>query len=82
MAILDGRHRAIVVAESLARVTTLRFESLAFVGGHISLENTEMSPHRPCVRCPAIQIARLAFIHVTVVPHRTAEWLARVDRVR
>ena len=28
------------------------------------------------------QIARLAFIRVTFVPHGTAEWLARVDRVR
>ena len=40
-----------------------------------------ISPHRPCVRCAATRIARLAFIHLTFAPHGTAEWLARVDRV-
>ena len=71
---LDGRNRAIVIAESLA--------SLAFVGGHISFQNSEISPHRPCVRCAAVRIARLAFARLTFVPHGAAEWLARVDRVR
>ena len=33
---LDGRNRVIVIAESLPRVSSPRFESLAFVGGHIS----------------------------------------------
>ena len=66
----------------IARELSLRFESLAFVGGHISLENTEISHHRPCVRCAAIRIAQLAFIRLTFVPHEIAEWLARVDRVR
>ena len=41
-----------------------------------------MSAHRPCVRCAAIRIVRLAFISLTFVPRGTAEWLARVDRVR
>ena len=45
---LDGRNRTIVIAGSLARVI-FAIESLAFVGGHISLENTEISPHRYCV---------------------------------
>ena len=79
---LDGRNRAIVIAVSLAIELSLRFESLAFVGSHISLENTEISPHRPCVRCAAIRIAQLAFIRLTFVPHGIAEWLARVHRVR
>ena len=66
----------------IARELSPRFESLAFVGGHISSSNTEISPHRPCVRCAAIRIARLAFVHFTFFPHGTAEWPARVDRVR
>ena len=41
-----------------------------------------MSPHRPCVRCVAIRVARLVFIRVVFVPRGTAEWPARVDRVR
>ena len=73
---LDGGNRAIVIAESLARVI------LAFVGGHISLENTAISPHRPRVCCAAIRIARLASIRLTFVPHGIAEWFASVDRVR
>ena len=36
--ILDGRNRARVIAESLARVIV---ESLAFVGGHISLQKPQ-----------------------------------------
>ena len=70
------------LSQNRQRELSLRFESLAFVGGHISLENTKISPHRPCVRCVAIRIARLAFIRSTFVLHGTAEWLARVDRVR
>ena len=54
----------------------MRFESLAFVGSHISLRNTESSPPRPCVRCAAIRITRLAFIRVTFVPRGSAEWPA------
>ena len=38
---------------------------LAFVGGHCTFQNAEISPHRPCVRCVAIRIARLAFVGVT-----------------
>ena len=79
---IDGRHRAIVIAESLARVIAAMLESLAFVGGHISPQNTGMSPRRPCVRGASIRIARLAFIHVVFVPRGIAEWLARVDRIR
>ena len=37
-------------------------------------QNTEMSPHRPCVCCAVIRIARLVFIRVVFVPRGTAEW--------
>ena len=70
------------LSQNRQRELSLRFESLAFVGGHISLENTEIRPNRPCVRCAAIRIARLAFICLTFVPRGTAEWLARVACVR
>ena len=80
---LAGRNRATaVITESLAQSYRCDSQLLAFVGGHISLENTEINPHRLCVRCAAIRIARLAFIRLTFVPHGTAEWLARVGRVR
>ena len=79
---LDGRNRAIVIAESLARViAAIRF-TIAFVVCHLSLQNTEISPHRPFVCCAAIGVTRLACIRVTSVPQATAEWLERVDRVR
>ena len=43
---LDGRNRAIVIAESLARViAAIRIATC--VGGHISPRNIEISPHRP-----------------------------------
>ena len=41
-------------------------------GGHISLPNTEIGPHRPCVRCAAIWITRLVFIRITFVPRVTS----------
>ena len=79
---LDGRNRAIVIAESLARViAVIRIASVRW-RSYLPRKNTEISPHRPCVRCAAIRIARLAFIRLTFIPHGTAEWLARVDRVR
>ena len=79
---LDGRNRAIVIAESLARVIAAIRTSLAFVGAHISPQNTGLGPHRPCVCCVAIRIARLAFTGVVFVPRGFAEWPARVGRVR
>ena len=45
-------------------------------------KNTELGPRRPCVRCAAIRIARLAFVGAVFVPRGTAEWPARVDCVR
>ena len=50
---LDGQNRAIVIAESLARVIIAIRNRQRFVGGHISPQNTGISPHRPCVRCAA-----------------------------
>ena len=62
---------AIVIAESQAELS-LRFESLAFVGGHLPppppKKSTEFGPRRLCDRCVAIRIARLAFVGVVFVP--------------
>ena len=68
----------IVVAESLARVIA----AIQTTSVRWRFQSTEGSPHRPCIRCAAIRVARLAFIHLTFVPRGTAEWPARVDRVR
>ena len=57
---LDGQDRAIVIAESLARVVAARFESLAVIGGYISPPNRQRiqsSPHRPCVQVPRFECA-------------------------
>ena len=78
---LDGRTRAIVVAESLARViaairvTSVRWQSYL-------LPKHRHGPHMRCVRCVAISIARSAFICTTFVPRVIASSLARVDRAR
>ena len=79
---LDGQNREIAIAESLVRA---RFESLAFNGGHITLQNTEIGPRMPCVRCTSSRmtwIVRLAFIRATCVPRGTVAWFARVDHIR
>ena len=76
---LDGRNRAIVIAESLARVIApIRIASVRW---RTYLPPNTIGLHRPCVRCGAIRIARLAFIRLTFVPSGIAEWPARVDRV-
>ena len=63
---LDGRNRAIVTAGLLARV--IAAIPFASVRSSSSLpQNTGFGPHRPCVRCAAIRIARLAFIGVVFV---------------
>ena len=61
---------------------SLRFESLAFFGGHISpqMQRLVLTDH---VRCAAIRIARLAFFFFfSFVPRGIVEWLARVDSGR
>ena len=79
---LDGRNRARVIAESLARViAAIRIASVRW-RSYLPPKTQRISPDRPCVRCAAIQIARLAFIRFTFVPRGIAAWLARVDRVR
>ena len=75
---LDGRNRARVIAEALARVIAALW--IASVRWRSYL--TEFWPRRPCVRCIAIRIARLAFVGVVFVPRGLAEWPARVNRVR
>ena len=52
---------AIVITESLARVMA----AIRISGDHwwsSLLQNTEVSPQRPCVCCAVIRIALLAFI--------------------
>ena len=61
------------LAKRLSKTTRLESTCLGF---------PEISPHRPCVRCAAIRIVRLAFVRLTFVPRGIAEGLARVDRVR
>ena len=79
---LDGRNRAMVIAESLARlIAAIRITSILWWSYDIPPKNIEFGPHGPCVRCSAIWITRLAFVGVVFVSHGTAEWLARVDRV-
>ena len=75
---LDG---AIVIAESLVRVVAaIRITSVRW-WSDLPLK-TQNLVLRPCVRCAAIRIARLAFIRLTFVPRGTVEWPARVGRVR
>ena len=50
-------------SQNRKREFSQRFKSLAFVGDNSSpTQNTEFGPRRPCVRCTAIRIARLAFL--------------------
>ena len=81
---LDGRNRAIVIAGSLARlIAAIRITSVRRSLADVSPStNTEVSSHGRCVRCAAIRITQLRFIHATFVPRGFAEWPARVDRVR
>ena len=81
MDFLDGRNRAIAIAESLARViAAIRITSVRW-WLYVPLK-TQFGLRGPCVRCAAIRIVRLAFVGVVFVLHGTAEWLARVDCVR
>ena len=70
----QNRQRELSIAA--IRITSVRWRS------YLALKNTEFGPRRPCVRCTAIRIARLAFVGVVFVPRGSAEWPARVDRVR
>ena len=81
---LDGRNRTIVIAELPARViVAIQIASVRWPSYLPPPENyRKISPHRPCVRRAALRIARLAFTGLTCVPRGTAEWLARVDRLR
>ena len=75
-----GRNRAIVITESPARVVAaIRITSVRWQS-YLLLINTEFGPRRPCVRCTAVRITRLAFIGVVFVPRGLAEWPVRVDR--
>ena len=76
-----GEIARFVVAEPLARaIAAIQIASVRWRS--YLPQTTEISPHRPCVRCAAIRIARLAFVRLRFVPRGIAEWFARVDRVR
>ena len=81
--ILDGRNRAIAIAEPLARViAAIQIASVRW-RSHLPRNTQKLVLTDPAyVRCAAIRIARLAFIGVVFVPRGTAEWLARVGHVR
>ena len=74
---LDGRNRAIVIAEPHPPPPPPKRKP-----SPPPPPNAKVSPHRPCLRCTAVGIARLAFIRVTFVPHGIAESPARGDHVR
>ena len=79
-AILDGRNRPIVIAESLARViAAIRIASVRW-RSYLPRNTQKLVLTDPAF--VATRIPRLAFTRLTFVPHGTAEWLARVDRVR
>ena len=80
---IDGRNRVMVIAESRARESYRRdFNHKRSMAVMSPLKTTAIGPHRRCVRCVAIRIVRFAYICVTLTRRGTAEWLARVDRVR
>ena len=63
----DGRNRVIVIAESLARVIAAIRITCVHWQPYFPPQDTRIGPHRPCVCCFAIWIARLAFIRATFV---------------
>ena len=74
---LDGQNRAIVIAESLERVcAAIRITSVRW-RSYVALKTQNyffyLGPRRPCARCVAVRIARLAFVSVVFVPRGTAE---------
>ena len=79
---LDGRNRAIAIAESLAtviaaiRITGWRSYFILKTQNSVLIDSALIGV--------AIRIARLAFVgvYVVFVSRGTAEWPARVDRVR
>ena len=74
---LDGRNHAIVLAKVVAaiRITSVRWRS------HLPPNHKLVVTDPPCVRCAAVCITPLTFIHVTVAPYGIAEWLARVSGI-
>ena len=80
---LDGGNRAIVIAESLARVIpAIRIASVPW-RSHLPPQYTAVSPHTSCVPCAAIRIAQiraaqLALVGFIFVPRGIAEWPAYV----
>ena len=56
---------AFLLSQKRSRELSLRFESLAFVGCHISPKKHRISPKKHCVCRAAIRIVRLALIRGT-----------------
>ena len=75
---LDGRNRAIVIAESLARfIVAIRIASVRW--------RSYLPPktQKLVITDLAFVVLRFeSFIRLALVPCGIAEWLARVDRVR
>ena len=80
-AILDGRNRAIVIAESLARViAAIRIASVRWRSYLPRKHRNESAQTLPSL---CRDSNRAIGVHaLTFVPGGTAEWPARVDRVR
>ena len=82
---MDWQNRAIVIAELLARViAAIRIASIHDIGSHMPPKHAQKLVFiiLAFAALRAIRITRLAFVGVTSVPRATAEWPARVDRVR
>ena len=80
---LGGQNRAIVIASdsSYGVITTVRITSVRW-WSYVSPKTQKWFLIDPGVQCSAVRITRLAFSHAAFASRRTAEWPARVDRVR
>ena len=79
---MGTQNSSLKLGEKLVKKMYWQYHSLEVVGGHLSPHNTEMGAHRLCVRCAAILNRAIGIHSCNIRPHGTAEWLARVDRVR
>ena len=79
---LDGRNRAIVITESLARfIAAIRVTSVPW-RSYLPLKTHYLVLLDPEFVALRFESRDLAFVGVVFVPRGTAEWLARVDCVR
>ena len=67
---MKKRKDRVVLTESLARViAAIRITSVCWQSCLCPTSNTKTGPYRPCVRCAAIQIARLTTFGVKLARH-------------